>query len=820
MSTSVLPSLLFFLVLILLLLDPSEPENVAIYWGQNADEGTLNETCATGTYSHVIIAFLSTFGNGQTPQLSLADHCDPSTNGCTKIGREIKNCQEQGITVMLSIGGGSGNYSITSDEDANNVSNYLWDNFFGGFSSSRPFGDAVLDGLDFDIALGDNTSFMANLAQYLKSNSDSQTIQQKQLPASLYLSAAPQCPFPDARLGSAIGTGIFDYVWVQFYNNPSCSYSQNNLDNFLKSWGEWATSLKVGKLFLGLPADEAAAPAGGYVPADVLMSKILPEINKSTNYGGLMLWSRYYDKISGYSTRIQNPLRNGTANPLCTRKSQACRSHEGGFAELLGYMSTLGIKVYEDDNNGTQCCEIICRNNCSCDAFAPLNHINNTSTGCQIWLKGTKFVRASGNIALPINVSVALLEHKVNSWWIWLIVGVGAAFVIPVIFYLSRAFLRKYKAKVERKKMQKKLLHDIGGNAMLAMVYGKTIKSNNKGKTSNEVELFAFDTIVVATNNFSAANKLGEGGFGPVYKGNLSDQQEVAIKRLSKSSGQGLIEFTNEAKLMAKLQHTNLVKLLGFCIQRDERILVYEYMSNKSLDFYLFDSARKDLLDWEKRLNIIGGIAQGLLYLHKYSRLKVIHRDLKASNILLDHEMNAKISDFGMARIFGVRVSEENTNRVVGTYGYMAPEYAMKGVVSIKTDVFSFGVLLLEILSSKKNNSRYHSDHPLNLIGYAWQLWNAGRALELIDSTLNGLCSQNEVFRCIHIGLLCVQDQATDRPTMVDIVSFLSNDAIQLPQPMQPAYFINEVVEESELPYNQQEFHSENDVTISSTRAR
>ncbi|TKY48164.1 Cysteine-rich receptor protein kinase 10 [Spatholobus suberectus] len=578
----------------------------------------------------------------------------------------------------------------------------------------------------------------------------------------------------------------------------------------------------------GLPASKDAA-GSGYVPPDVLMSQILPAINKSANYGGVVLWSRYYDKLSGYSTDIQNFQINQTANPLCTLRSlPGCRSLDGGFVERVGNMSTVGIKVYEDGNNGTRCCEIICRNNCSCDAYGPINHINNT--GCQIWLKGPKFLRASGDVSLPIYVSVALLQEdkvtstflttKVNRWWIWLIVGVGAALAIPVIFYLCRALLRKYKAKVERKKMQEKILHDIGGNAMLSMVYGKTIKSKNKGKTSNEVEIFIFETIAAATNNFSAANKLGEGGFGPVYKGTLSDQQEVAIKRLSRSSGQGLIEFTNEAKLMAKLQHTNLVKLLGFCIQRDERILVYEYMSNKSLDFYLFDSARKNLLDWEKRLNIIGGIAQGLLYLHKYSRLKVIHRDLKASNILLDHEMNPKISDFGMARIFGTRASEENTNRVVGTYGYMAPEYAINGVVSIKTDVFSFGILLLEILSGKKNNSRYHPDRQLNLIGYAWQLWNEGRGLELLDPALNELCSQNEVLRCIHIGLLCVQDQAADRPTMLDIVSFLSNDTIQLPQPKQPAFFINVVVEESELPYSRQELRSLNDVTISSTHGR
>ncbi|XP_054782583.1 G-type lectin S-receptor-like serine/threonine-protein kinase CES101 [Prosopis cineraria] len=353
---------------------------------------------------------------------------------------------------------------------------------------------------------------------------------------------------------------------------------------------------------------------------------------------------------------------------------------------------------------------------------------------------------------------------------------------------------------------------------MIYMVQGKA-KRNHKyrrASNNNEVEIFSFESIVAATNNFSVSNKIGEGGFGPVYKGTLTDGQEVAIKRLSQSSGQGLTEFKNEAKLMAKLQHTNLVRLLGFCIQRDERILVYEYMSNKSLDYYLFDEIKQRVLDWGKRFAIIEGVAQGLLYLHKYSRLKVVHRDLKAGNILLDEEMNPKIFDFGMARIFGPKGYEESTNRIVSTYGYMAPEYAMNGIVSNKIDVFSFGVLLLEILSGKKNNSCYDLDHSLNLTGYAWRLWNEGRTLELIESSLNEPSAQKKVLRGIHTGLLCVQDQAIDRPSMVDVISFLSNDTIQLVQPKQPAFFGNVVEEEFELSSSKQELYSKSCLTMSS----
>ncbi|XP_054783641.1 G-type lectin S-receptor-like serine/threonine-protein kinase CES101 isoform X2 [Prosopis cineraria] len=677
----------------------SESEAITVYWGLNGDEGNLTETCATGKYSFVVIGFLWRFGNGETPRLNLADHCDPSLSGCTTMGSEIKYCQEQGVKVMLSLGGGSAKYSLSSSEDAQNVSDYLWRNFLGGSSSSRPLGDAVLDGIDFDIE--SSTPHLEDLARYLKSHStDSQKV---------YLSAAPQCPFPDANLGTALNTGLFDHVWVQFFNNPPCDYSESNTDAFVNAWHQWATSLNGSKIFLGLPASQEIA-ASGYVPADLLTSKVLPAVRKSANYGGVMLWSRYEDRLSGYSTYLQ-------IGPLCTPQSTPkCRKHDSGFIERFGYMSTGSIKVYESENLGRQCCGIICWNNCSCEAYAPVNQVNNT--GCQIWLKGTRFTEAAGEKAQ----SIYIVRAKVNRWWIWLIIAVGASLALPLICYLCYALLRKYKAEVDRKTKQEKILHEIGGNAMISMVYGKPKRNKKHGKERNEVEIFSFEGIVVATNNFSDSNKLGEGGFGPVYKGTLTDGQEVAIKRLSKSSGQGLTEFKNEAKLMAKLQHTNLVRLLGFCIQRDERILVYEYMSNKSLDFYLFDASRRNVLDWEKRFSIIEGIAQGLLYLHKYSRLKVIHRDLKASNILLDEEMNPKISDFGMARIFGLRESEENTNRVVGTRGYMAPEYAINGVVSIKIDIFSFGVLLIEILSGKKNNGRFDLDRPLNLIGYAWQL--------------------------------------------------------------------------------------------------
>jgi len=336
----------------------------------------------------------------------------------------------------------------------------------------------------------------------------------------------------------------------------------------------------------------------------------------------------------------------------------------------------------------------------------------------------------------------------------------------------------------------------------------------------SEFSVFDFEDILDATDKFSLENKLGEGGFGPVYKGQFPDGVEIAVKRLASHSGQGFVEFKNEVQLIAKLQHTNLVKLLGCCSQGDEKILVYEYLPNKSLDFFIFDETRKTLLDWNKRLDIIEGTAEGLLYLHKHSRLRVIHRDLKPSNILLDNDMNPKISDFGLARIFSSNNTEESTTRrVVGTYGYMAPEYASEGLFSIKSDVFSFGVLLLEILSGKRNSDSHECGDFINVLGYAWQLYEEERWSEIIDTSLVPMHNSAEIRRCMNIALLCVQENAADRPTMLDVVAMLSSKTKILAEPKHPAYFNVRVGNEVTSTTATQSC-SINDMTISITTAR
>lgn len=283
-------------LLLISLFKSSQAAGIAIYWGQNGNEGSLADACNTGNYQFVNIAFLSTFGNGQNPQLNLAGHCDPNTNGCTKFSSEIKTCQGKGIKVLLSLGGSGGSYGLNSADEATQLANYLWNNFLGGQSNSRPLGDAVLDGIDFDIEAGGGQHW-DELARALNGFS-----QQKKV----YLGAAPQCPFPDAHLDSAIKTGLFDFVWVQFYNNPPCHYS-GNTDNLINAWNQW-TSSQAKQVFLGVPASQAAAPSGGFIPTDVLTSQVLPKIKGSPKYGGVMIWDRFNDGQSGYSNAIKGSV--------------------------------------------------------------------------------------------------------------------------------------------------------------------------------------------------------------------------------------------------------------------------------------------------------------------------------------------------------------------------------------------------------------------------------------------------------------------------------------------------------------------------------
>ncbi|KAG6655114.1 putative receptor-like protein kinase At4g00960 [Carya illinoinensis] len=300
-----------------------------------------------------------------------------------------------------------------------------------------------------------------------------------------------------------------------------------------------------------------------------------------------------------------------------------------------------------------------------------------------------------------------------------------------------------------------------------------------------EQKLFPYETLLAATKEFHPTHKLGQGGFGPVYKGKLNDGREIAVKKLSQSSNQGMKEFMNEAKLLARVQHRNVVNLLGYCVHGEEKLLVYEYVSNESLDKFIFKSNKKVELDWKRRFDIIAGIARGLLYLHEDSHNCIIHRDIKASNVLLDDKWVPKIADFGMARLFPEDETHVNT-RVAGTNGYMAPEYVMHGNLSVKADVFSFGVLVLELISGQRNNSLNLNVDAQNLLDWAYKLYKKGRSLELMDPTLASSAATEQVAMCIQLGLLCTQGDPQLRPNMRRVVVSLSKKHGNLEEPSRP----------------------------------
>ncbi|XP_019163788.1 PREDICTED: G-type lectin S-receptor-like serine/threonine-protein kinase At4g27290 isoform X2 [Ipomoea nil] len=436
-------------------------------------------------------------------------------------------------------------------------------------------------------------------------------------------------------------------------------------------------------------------------------------------------------------------------------------------------------------------CEQVCLMNCSCMAYSTLN-ISNGGSGCLIWYGDLVDIRTIQN-GQDMYIRLASSE----------IPGLKAE---P---HHSSSLGRKIKIIVLCLSL---LLVIVLAGVYIFLYFCKRKRKEQKLKQELELPIFDWSTISRATNNFSEMNKLGQGGFGVVYKGVFDGGEEIAVKRLSKNSNQGLEEFKNEVICIAKLQHRNLVKLLGCCISSEEKMLIYEYMPNKSLDFFIFDQTKKKLIDWSKRFNIINGVARGLLYLHQDSRLRIIHRDLKASNILLDTDLNPKISDFGLARSILGNATGDNTKRVARTRGYMSPEYAGHGIFSVKSDVFSFGILVLEIVSGMRNNEFINEDQYVTLP--AWKLYREGKSIALVDKHIAGSYDVTQVLRSIHVGLLCVQQSPEDRPDMSSVVQMLVND-FALPQAKKPGFFFGK-----EYPSSTHAKSSLNEVTITTLSPR
>ncbi|GAU26330.1 hypothetical protein TSUD_101630 [Trifolium subterraneum] len=571
------------------------------------------------------------------------------------------------------------------------------------------------------------------------------------------------------------------------------------------------------------------------------------------------------DCLEGFIPKSQENWNSQKWSDGCVRKVKLdCDNNSDGFLKHEGMKLPDTSKSWYNKSMNLDECERFCLRNCSCTAYASLD-IRNGGSGCLIWFNNILDVRklSSGGQDLYIRVAASELDHNTGSNKKKL-AGILVGCIVFIVILIVVGFSIHRRKKLE-----------IPG---MIQVFSFKNQTDNKEKEDIDIPIFDLSTIANATNNFFIDNKLGQGGFGPVYKnlvdrlssvrsllptmylsfhkaptgdlaygsessstrskrnlsltsltfrimfyqGKLENGQDIAVKRLCNTSGQGSKEFINEVKLIAKLQHRNLVKLLGCCIQNDEKLLIYEFLINRSLDYFIFDETRKSLVHWTQRFQIICGIARGLLYLHEDSRLRIIHRDLKTSNILLDENMNPKISDFGLARTLWGDEGEGETRRVVGTYGYISPEFATRGFFSVKSDVYSFGVIILETISGKKNRE-YCDYDDLDLLGFAWRMWFEQTPMELIDETLRDSFfeAEPEISRCIQIGLLCVQERADDRPDMSAAVLMLNGEK-SLPNPKEPAFYPHQLGSSSgtsKLNSNN-EVHSNNEVSMTLLQAR
>ncbi|TVT99388.1 hypothetical protein EJB05_55276, partial [Eragrostis curvula] len=623
--------------------------NIGVYWGQNVNEGTLAETCATGRYTFVIIGFLSEFGSGRAPVLNLAG-CDPSAGGCAGLGVDIATCQSRGVKVLLSIGGGGQNYSLSSASDAHSTARYLWDTFLGGnLARSRPLGSAVLDGIDFDIASG--SMYYDELAKNLTSlYRGGDTANRTYL-----LTAAPQCPFPDASLGAALGAGLFDHVWVQFFNNAPCQYAAGDASNLKSSWEQWTRAFPSASVFLGLPASPDAAPGGGFIDADAMASQVLPVVKGAANYGGIMLWSRYYDKATGYSMKLQR-------------------------ADIIA----------------------------------------------------------------------------------------GASSIAGVCIILFTFFLW-YKKNYGKMPWQ-------GGSRN-----APRIESFLQKQGTSHPKRYTYSQVRRMTKSF--AHKLGQGGYGAVYRGNLPDGREIAVKILKDTEGDGE-EFMNEVGSISRTSHVNVVTLLGFCLQGSKRALIYEYMPNGSLEKYSFGSNSAEggnSLTWEKLFDIVIGIARGLEYLHTGCNTRIVHFDIKPQNILLDQDLCPKISDFGLAKLCRQKESKISIAGARGTIGYIAPEVFSRnyGAVSSKSDVYSYGMVVLEMVGARKQ-IEFSTDSSSKY----FPQWLYDNLDQFCGATCEISNETTEIVRRMTIvGLWCIQFTPADRPSMSKVLEMLEINTVDLQLP-------------------------------------
>ncbi|XP_010552664.1 PREDICTED: cysteine-rich receptor-like protein kinase 3 [Tarenaya hassleriana] len=487
-----------------------------------------------------------------------------------------------------------------------------------------------------------------------------------------------------------------------------------------------------------------------------------------------------YDDYPFYNETVSPEDRTVCANNTVTGLNQTVFGENA--AELVRNMSVQAVNGgfyagFVDRQNVTvhglaQCWEPLNRSGCQHCLGKAANAIascfvreegRSLNAGCYMRFSTQKFYNNSGDSSSGGNNGrnhLAVALAVTSSVVAFVLVASAVTF-----------FLKKKLARKRREKKQLGSLFRMANNSSLC---------------------FSYETLEKATNYFSHSNKLGQGGSGSVYKGILPDGKTVAVKRLFFNTRQWVDHFFNEVNLISRIQHKNLVKLLGCSLTGPESLLVYEYVGNQSLYDYLF--VRKDVepLSWEKRIKIILEIAEGLAYLHEESNLRIIHRDIKLSNVLLDYDFTPKIADFGLARLFPEDQSHIST-AVAGTLGYMAPEYIVRGKLTEKADVYSFGVLMIEVISGRRNNA--FSQNSSSILQMVWSLYGTRTLREAVDPIMGDNFDVEEAKRVMKIGLLCVQAAFDQRPAMSSVVKMMTGRE-EIPEPTQPP-FLNTASAES-----------------------
>ncbi|KAM3714400.1 hypothetical protein ACJW30_01G331400 [Castanea mollissima] len=427
---------------------------------------------------------------------------------------------------------------------------------------------------------------------------------------------------------------------------------------------------------------------------------------------------------------------------------------------FVGFVNNGNITVY----GLAQCWKLVSRTGCErCLANAFYNISSCTpkeegrvlNAGCYMRYSTQKFYYNPSN-TVGVNNSHQGYQLAIT------LAATSSALALVLVVTAAVFIMRK---KILKKRRERKLVGDL-------------LATLNKSKLN-----FSYEILERATNFFHSSNKLGQGGSGSVYKGVLPDGRVVAVKRLFFNSVQWVDHFFNEVNLISDIHHKNLVKLLGCSITGPESLLVYEYVPNQSLHDYFSVKKNLQLLRWDVRYKIILGTAEGLAYLHEESKLRIIHRDIKLSNILLNEDFMPKIADFGLARLFPEDKTHIST-AIAGTLGYMAPEYVIRGKLTEKVDVYSFGVLILEVVCGKRNSSFSENSSVLQMV---WNLYVAGRPCEAVDPELEANFQEEEASRLLQIGLLCVQASAELRPSMPVVVKMLTHSQ-DIPLPTQPPF--------------------------------